>query len=163
MGVIYLINTNKLDGIINKNFTIIKTLLSNNFLNGKPFLIIGTFQDDPNILNIIEFSAAYDFETRAVSGKTPIFADVCDINGYKNMKQGLKWMIGVIMRNYKAFNNRIEFDKAISKNADSLNSYRRARTAPPNTARSKRRKIRDAMKSLDIEKDQCKSNGALVN
>lgn len=151
MGIIYLINTQKLDETISKNCKIIQMLLSNKFLNGKPFLIIGTFQDETNAMNIFEFSRVYDLETIATRDKTPMFADICDKNSYKTMKQGLIWMVDVILKNYKIIKNRIEFDtKSIKSNGNENRDDSRPSTAPPNVVKKRRKKIRD-IQSFEME------------
>lgn len=152
MGVIYLINTQKSEEIISKNCKIIKSLITHKFLNGKPFLMLGTFQDESNVLSVFEFSSVYDFEMYATKGKTPVFADVCDINSYKSMEQGLIWMMDVILKNFRIIKNRIDFDSKIKKN--DVTDHRegtRPSTAPPNVVKKKRKKIQD-LQSLETEK-----------
>lgn len=116
MGVIYVLSTNRSSETYNRNAELIKSLLSKSFLNGKPFLIVGTFQDDTeNSFNLIEFTYAYDFENYAQTVRTPIYVDVCDKNTYKTMKKGLNWMVTSIESNYHGILNRILFDKKVSK------------------------------------------------
>lgn len=144
MAIVYCYDMSSTPSEMEKSFQVFNSIISSEFVRGKPILIVGT-KSDLVTNNVESYDIENMFELEKMANLFSSRIKVCQ-NSAEDLSIGCHWLEGELKQNYKTLKNRLKLDKLHSTkkhrkrlsywftrkkvhNID-LSSTRRPKTAP---------------------------------
>lgn len=124
MGVIYVIDSTD-QANLEKSKQIFGSIMSNDLLMGKPFLILANKQDRPNAIDSLDICDFFEVEYLANLFQTPCLVE--GVGRYQHsydseiVRDACSWLVKTICKNYKSIQNKIRFLRIVTQ-SESISS-----------------------------------------
>lgn len=126
-GVIYVIDSSDISKL-EESRKILRELLANPHLEGKPFLILANKQDVSSALDYLDIFYFFGLEELANSHQSPCMLEVTgnfpNTNGYSQLEVAIEWFITSIVHRQKAISNTIKFFQQLEDVKSELAKFR---------------------------------------
>lgn len=126
-GVIYVIDSSDISKL-EESRKILRELLANPHLEGKPFLILANKQDVSSALDYLDIFYFFGLEELANSHQSPCMLEVTgnflNTNGYSQLEVAIEWFITSIVHRQKAISNTIKFYQQLEDVKSELAKFR---------------------------------------
>ncbi|XP_058821199.1 ADP-ribosylation factor-like protein 13B isoform X2 [Topomyia yanbarensis] len=114
-GILFIVDASNINNI-GQSYKVFKSLMSHDWLVGKPFLIIANKQDLPGSVDCIDLCEYFDIELLANKYQNPCMIEACgnwkdSDNEYDGLQFGISWLVNTIIDNKKYLMNRINFHR----------------------------------------------------
>lgn len=118
MGVIYVIDSTDQKNL-EKSKQVFGSIMSNDLLMGKPFLILANKQDRPNAIDSLDICDFFEVEYLANLFQTPCLVE--GVGRYQHsydseiVRNACSWLVKTICKNYKSIQNKIRFLRIVTQ------------------------------------------------
>ncbi|XP_071439861.1 ADP-ribosylation factor-like protein 13B [Hetaerina americana] len=124
-GLIFVLDSSDIEKVTECR-DVLKNLLSDDKLSGKPLLVLGNKQDVEGALDEIDLVEMLHLEDLVNQQKCPTLVETCSAikltkSHFKEdqvIQNSFKWLLSLIERNYDDLNNRVERDMLSQKEKD---------------------------------------------
>lgn len=122
-GIIFVLDSGDIEKV-NECRDILKRLLSNEKLSGKPLLVFGNKQDVESTLDEIHIVEILNLEYLVNQHKCPTLVETCSAISLEKshlkeedpvIRNSFKWLLSIIERDFETLNRRVEQDMCLQK------------------------------------------------
>ncbi|XP_076239465.1 uncharacterized protein LOC143182388 [Calliopsis andreniformis] len=119
-GVIYVVDASDISRLT-ENKVVFGELISHEHISGKPLLLLANKQDVNGAIDELDLVENLDVEHAVNTMKCPTRVEICSCASRENqsqdrtigIKNGYKWLLDIIIKNYSVLNNRLKDSQSI--------------------------------------------------
>lgn len=124
-GAIFIVDCTDHNRLLTASRLLTNILLQSK-LSGKPILVLGNKQDEPEAIDYRDLASYLDIDHVANISRTPCYVSTIGRNDYEDLHKGMRWLLATISVNLRRIHNQNKFflnsdRSSIEENAVSTN------------------------------------------
>lgn len=88
---------------------LLTSILLQSKLTGKPMLVLGNKQDQPEAIDYLDLASYLDIDRVANISRTPCYVSTIGRNDYEDLHKGMRWLLGMISMHLRRIHNQNKF------------------------------------------------------